>query len=375
MKLLSSVHNTLRKLWNGYFKFSNKTAKGFFILLFVNIVLLLFWLLPDKRSGSEFLHLQKEFDSIAENFYLNLQKDMFLSGLSRLDRYIIAKYDTIKLFYFDPNTATDEEFRRLGLTDKQIRNIRQYLSRGGKFLVKDDFRKIYSIRTRQYFILKPYIQLPDSLNTGQIPQKTQVFLFEFDPNTASYDDFLKLGFSPKQAKGIINSRKKGWKFYTKKDFAKLYYVSEAQFEKLKPYIKIDRSKLLPELNTAKFYDLNSFLHDEKLTKKILNFRNALGGFYSKEQLSEVYGISPEALQILQDSTTLDVSKIKKIDINTASEKQLSYHPYIKKWQAQKIGELRQNTGYITPQDLKNAKIFKDDELNKLLPYLKFEKNN
>ena len=40
---------------------------------------------------------------------------------------------SIRLFYFDPNTVTDEGWLDLGLRDKTIQTIRNFLSKGGRF--------------------------------------------------------------------------------------------------------------------------------------------------------------------------------------------------------------------------------------------------
>ena len=50
------------------------------------------------------------------------------------------KFETIKaeLFYFDPNTASAADWRRLGIKDKTIHTILNYLTKGGKFYKPED---------------------------------------------------------------------------------------------------------------------------------------------------------------------------------------------------------------------------------------------
>ena len=38
-----------------------------------------------------------------------------------------------ELFYFDPNTISTSDWKRLGLRDKTIKTIENYLSKGGHF--------------------------------------------------------------------------------------------------------------------------------------------------------------------------------------------------------------------------------------------------
>lgn len=64
-------------------------------------------------------------------------------------------------------------------------------------------------------------------------------LFFFDPNTIGLSGLQKLGFSEKQARVILNYRAAGAVFRRKEDFARCYTVSDAMYEKLAPYIKIE----------------------------------------------------------------------------------------------------------------------------------------
>ena len=66
--------------------------------------------------------------------------------------------------------------------------------------------------------------------------------FEFDPNSVSVEDLMRLGFSEKQALSIDNYRAKGGRFRRKSDFAKSYVVADSVYRRLEPYI---RRLLLP----------------------------------------------------------------------------------------------------------------------------------
>ncbi len=351
---------TLRNLLKNYFWFTSSQLKGLILLILINFLLLS--LLLNKNINSEkTVYNNNAFQKEVFDFYASLRPVFNKNLYNRLDRYIIARYDTLKLFPFDPNTATDEQFRRLGLTEKQIRNIREYQQRGGRFITKDDFKKVYSIRTRQYLILKPYILLPDRKSHVSVPK-----LFYFDPNTVSEKQLQQLGFTKKQAAAIIRLRNKGWKFYNAADFAKLNFVSDEMFTKLKPYIRIDKSKLIPELNSANFYDIFYLVKDKKIASVIKKYRDRLGGFYSFDQLKEIKVLTPELLKLLQDSVRINPLIIKKIHINTAERKMLGRHPYIG-WK--KADMIIKNRPFSSIDDLLNKKIFTPEQFNKLKPYL------
>ena len=52
-----------------------------------------------------------------------------------------------------------------------------------------------------------YFQAADEIRWANTPRRYESF--RFDPNTASIDDLMRLGFSQKQAQSIDNYRKKG----------------------------------------------------------------------------------------------------------------------------------------------------------------------
>ena len=64
-------------------------------------------------------------------------------------------------FPFNPNTLTEEEWRQIGLTDRQIRNIMNYKAKGGKFYSKNDLGKLYTISEEDFAQLEPFIVLPE----------------------------------------------------------------------------------------------------------------------------------------------------------------------------------------------------------------------
>lgn len=73
-------------------------------------------------------------------------------------------------------------------------------------------------------------------------QKQAAGPFEFDPNTIDLTGLVRLGFSEKQAQGIINYRNAGAVFRRRSDFARCYTVSETMFKRLAPYIRISPDK-------------------------------------------------------------------------------------------------------------------------------------
>lgn len=65
----------------------------------------------------------------------------------------------------------------------------------------------------------------------------------------------------------------------------------------------------------------------KRAAKLVEYRDKLGGFYDLSQLKEVYVLQNLELEFLQKYFYVRKSDVKKININTASYKELIAHPY------------------------------------------------
>ncbi len=316
--------------------------------------------------------------------------------LSRLDRYIIQRYDTISLFAFDPNTATKETLLQLGLTDKQASNLINYRKNGGHFRTAEDFRKLYGMRTLQYKILSPYIKIAGTSTAignsakvendkdGQWQVKDQETrqerarkeYFEFDPNTISAEDIERLGFSPKQAESFIKWRDKGKKFYIAKDFSTTFFVDAERYRELEPYIKIDLDRLfngvkMLDLNTATDADMRSAGLTGEEAARIIDFRENVGYYYVNWQIEDALPTKKRANELKQKFYVCSSVDLRKININSATLDDLEAHPYISSAQAQSIVKLRESSRIESLDALTTAQIFTDKEIKRLRNYIIF----
>lgn len=106
---------------------------------------------------------------------------------------------------------------------------------------------------------------------------------------------------------------------------------------------------------------------------IVKYRNLLGGYVSKEQLLEVYGMNDDRYQSIAQYITIDTTNIRKININTADYATLRRHPYIDAYQAKAIIKLRtMGVRFSTPADILKVSIIEPETVNKLTPYITFE---
>ncbi|MFY7899918.1 MAG: helix-hairpin-helix domain-containing protein [Chitinophagaceae bacterium] len=216
-----------------------------------------------------------------------------------------------KPFYFDPNTVDANGWHQLGLRDKTIQTILNYRSKGGRFRQPDDIKKIWGLRTEEAERIIPYIRIEGNNN--------QVFANKNSwANNSSANKLIPID------------------------------INTATPDMLKP---------LPGISDGLHY-------------KIVKFRDKLGGFISIDQVKETYGISDSAFQMLQPYLQIKTNDIVRLNINTASEFELSAHPYIERNVAKAIVLYRQQHGnYNSVNDLKKIVFIKDALLQKIGPYI------
>lgn len=110
-------------------------------------------------------------------------------------------------------------------------------------------------------------------------------------------------------------------------------------------------------------------------RRIVRYRERLGGFVSTDQLLEVYGFTPELLNHILTHLTLDTAAIERIPVNSIELKQLIRHPYIEYYQARDIVALRRKgVVFRNADDLRAIPSMADSTISRLLPYIDFGTN-
>lgn len=225
------------------------------------------------------------------------------------------------LFYFDPNRISDNDWKKLGLRDRMIKTIMNFRAKGGKFRQATDLKKIYGLRDEEYQRLLPYVRLESSDNTVR-----------------NRDSAL---------------------------LSKERYTSK-HVDLVKPH-----SIEINEADSTELITLPGIGY--KLASRIINFRDKLGGFYSVQQISEVYGLPDSTYSKIKDFMICDPNLIKQININTVALEELKQHPYVKWNLANAIVQFRKSHGdFGKLEDLKQIAIMDELLYQKLLPYLKLD---
>ncbi len=107
-----------------------------------------------------------------------------------------------------------------------------------------------------------------------------------------------------------------------------------------------------------------------LSRRIVRFRQALGGFIAVEQLKEVYGLPDSTYRNLKSRFTVSTADVQLIHVNSVDAKQLSRHPYLDYKTAKAICTYRDKMkGIKDVNELKSLPGLSDSVFNKMAPYL------
>lgn len=238
---------------------------------------------------------------------------------------------------------------------------------------------------------------PDYYYQGE-PRKAE--LFPFDPNTADSTQLLRLGLRPRQVRNIYRYRAAGGFFRQPRDFARLYGMTAKQYQQLEPYIRIKTEDRLADNDFYAYKPIierDTIQHPIKLqsgecimlnradttmlckvpgigryfARKIVEYRQRLGGYYRVQQLLEIEHFPKTAIAFftIPDSTLPP----RKLNINRLSLNELKRHPYINFYQARAITDYRRQHGRIESlQQLKLIRDFTPEAIERLEPYIAYD---
>jgi DNA uptake protein ComE-like DNA-binding protein len=107
-------------------------------------------------------------------------------------------------------------------------------------------------------------------------------------------------------------------------------------------------------------------------KRIVAYRNILGGYYRLEQLQEVYDMYEELYEKITPYLSINSEAVTRLPANTASLDKLKAHPYLNFYQAKAIVEMRKKKGKL--EDISEFVLleeFTEEDLEKIKQYLEF----
>jgi DNA uptake protein ComE-like DNA-binding protein len=240
-------------------------------------------------------------------------------------------------FIFDPNTIPEEEWKRLGLSDRVIQTIFHYLGKGGHFHKAEDLKKLYGLKNADYERLFPYVRI-NKENKERIsgiryaipllPEKKEV------PKNAEFPEKN----TDKSQSGLTHVQK-------------LLQVTDINLADSLTWIQ------LPGIGP-------------KLASRIIHFREKLGGFFQVEQVGETFGLPDSTFQKIKPVLRAQPVSLILLDLNQADPQSLQSHPYIR-WQLAKaiVAYRQQHGGFRNIDELLQLALMDSSKLNRLKPYL------
>ncbi|MGV3695543.1 MAG: helix-hairpin-helix domain-containing protein [Flavobacterium sp.] len=219
------------------------------------------------------------------------------------------------IYPFNPNFISDFKGYKLGMSVAEIDRLHAYRKQNKFVNSAEEFQLITKVSDSLLKTISPYFKFPDWVNDKK-------------------DDFRSVDKKdfPKPVKiSVININEA-----TKEDLMKVYGIGD------------------------------------KISDRILEHRQKLGAFVSMEQMSDIWGLSPEVIDKLNSSFAVQSSlNVKKININNASAKELSLFPFFRYPLAKDIVIYRTMNGNITVDDLSKIKGFPVDKIKIIALYLEF----
>lgn len=317
---------------------------------------------------------------------------------------------------FDPNDLDEDQWQKLGFSEKQTATILKYKKIvGGKFLSKEQLKKCYAISEEKYSQLSSFILLPEtnldakSGNSGfkTYEKKSLNITRKFNPDQLSQNDWENIGFSEKQAAAILKYKNYlGGSFVSKEKFKECFIINEENYAKLEPYL------ILPAKTPANFnayagksnsfksktpqasfdpntLDVNGWTalgFSEKQANVIVNYRdrNLKGSFKTLDDIKNCFVISAEKFEELKPFIKLNPSTIaktseekkpelkqektdfSKTDMNSITFKQLLEFGLDEKSAGSMIGFRKKLGGFMTKEQILETYNIDKELVQKLL---------
>ena len=340
-------------------------------------------------------------------YYLKNQKEEKSILVEIVDK---TEQQNVVLSEFNPNDLSAEEWQELGFSERQVKTILKYKDIvGGRFISKEQLAKCYAISPEKFAELEPFILLPKAKNEFQkntFRKRELNISGKFNPDFYTEKDWVKLGYSEKQAVSIIKYKNYlGGSFRSKEKFKECFIISDEDYLRLAPYLILPENEEKKESlvsNKIKYnyfdpnvLDLEGWKNlgfSEKQAQVILNYkeRNLRGSFKNLEDIQKCFVISEDKFLELkpwikikeqeQKSITEELSKPKeihktdfsKIDVNQITFKQLVEFGFDEKSAASFLGFRKKLGGFVDKKQILETYNISQDLAKKLIEIISLD---
>jgi DNA uptake protein ComE-like DNA-binding protein len=339
-------------------------------------------------------------------------------------RFISNNPKNSHLAEFDPNELDGKQWRNLGFTEKQTTTILNYKKIvGGKFLSKEQFKKCFAVSAEKFSELEPYLILPEnngdskSSRYNRVQKKSITVSRKFNPDLYNINDWVKMGFSERQAEAIVKYKNYlGGSFVSKEKFKECFIISEENYKKLSGFLilsertpasfnhyvknsianttKIHYRPFDPNLLDAEGWKSLGF--SDKQSQTIVNYRdrNLKGSFKNLEDIQKCFVISPEKFEEMKpfirlnpttvanrynntrtETTQQEKTDFSKVDLNTITFKQLLEFGFDEKAAGSMIGFRKKLGGFVNREQILTTYNIDPELTRKLLSVAQLNTSN
>lgn len=244
-----------------------------------------------------------------------------------------------------------------------------------------------------------WLSLQKEINSAKLMRNNESQTIKsFNPNFISDYKGYKLGLSVKEMDRLLEFRKENKFVNSAEEFQEVTKVSDSLLATISPFFKFPdwiknksnfksekkeyAQKAVFKKEAIKVLDINQASSEdlikiygigEALSARIIKQREVVGYFVSMEQMTEIWGLSPEVIAELNSCFKIVLPPdSKKIAINDASLKELSQFPYFKYALAKQIVTYRSMNGnFNNIEDLSKIKGFPVEKAKIIALYLEF----
>jgi DNA uptake protein ComE-like DNA-binding protein len=227
-------------------------------------------------------------------------------------------------------------------------------------------------------------------------KKKKFKIYPFNPNYISDYKGYQLGMNVDEIDRLLAHREQRLYVNSAKEFQTITKISDSLLQKISPFFKFpewvqkknnnknNQQRYIPnsrinvseittvDINKATLKDFTAIEGvDEYLSERIIKYRSKLQGFSFKEQLFEVWGLDElMANKILSTFSIKNKPIIKKVNINTASFKEVLSNPYIDYKLCIQIFDYKDEVAELQSiSEIKNIEGFPIKKYNRIVLYL------
>lgn len=290
-----------------HFQFTIKQRNGIFLLIAIVLIF-------------QSLYWFFPFNLGVSNEDIPINQEQIAAFKAEIDslRIVEIEKNTPKIFPFNPNYITDHKGYSLGMSNEEIDRLHKFREGQQWINSAQQFQEVTKVSDSFLATISPYFKFPDWVSNSKSPNKNS-------------------------SNSFLNSNKA-------KTWAQKSDLNTATAEQLKKINGIG----------------------EKLSERIINYRNKhQGGFIDDIQLGDIYGLSPEVIERIQNEFTVKTPRIiQKLSLNTATRDQLVSIQYIDYDVAHKIIEERTlRDGFKSLEELTKVEGFPLQKLEIIKLYL------